>query len=144
MHHEVATSDRVIELAKFAVKRSAQELSAFCRLWEQKGEPIAVRIRAVFELMRTVPGPESPQSESPLPESPQSEKSMPAHPGVWRRRSSTESDEAAESSNDVTVGGDDSSRPGDDLRESRTDLDPSGTGSSEVPAAGPTASRRAV
>ncbi len=50
IHYRPTECDPIMELARHAAKRSTQELSAFCRLWENKGHAIAAKIRSLFDL----------------------------------------------------------------------------------------------
>ena len=49
-HQDAAAAERVIDLARHAVRRSAIDLSAFAKLWRQQGEKLTARIRAAFPL----------------------------------------------------------------------------------------------
>jgi CHAD domain-containing protein len=51
-HFDAAASEGVIELAKFAVKQSTQNLAAFRKLWRQQGAKITAKIRASFPLTK--------------------------------------------------------------------------------------------
>jgi hypothetical protein len=57
-HHDAAGAERVIDLAKHAVRRSVQELSAFVKLWQQQGAKLTARIRSAFPLTKAVAVPE--------------------------------------------------------------------------------------
>jgi CHAD domain-containing protein len=72
-HQDAAAAERVIELAKFAVRRSAQELAGFARMWGKQGAKLVEKIRTRFPLSTNVftapetgPGP----SDSAPPEAP--------------------------------------------------------------------------
>lgn len=65
IHYRPAECDPIIDLARHAAKRSTQELTAFCRLWENKGHSIAAKIRSLFELTSRAEMPdEDRKSES--------------------------------------------------------------------------------
>jgi CHAD domain-containing protein len=54
-HHDAAAAERVLDLAKASVRRSAQDLSAFAKLWAEQGAKVAAKIRAAFPLTKAVP-----------------------------------------------------------------------------------------
>ena len=74
-HHDAARQDKVLELARVTLRRSARELEQFGALWTTKGAELAASIRATFPLSapaaivsepKTDPGP----ADSPPPQAP--------------------------------------------------------------------------
>ena len=53
-HHDAAGAEQVIELARYAVRRSAADLAGFAKLWRQQGEKLTAKIRAGFPLTQIV------------------------------------------------------------------------------------------
>jgi CHAD domain-containing protein len=49
-HHDAAMQDKVLDLARVTLRRSARDLEGFGKLWNTKGEPLAASIRAAFPL----------------------------------------------------------------------------------------------
>ena len=49
-HHDAPGAEQVIDLARFAVRRSATDLAGFAKLWRQQGEKLAAKIRVAFPL----------------------------------------------------------------------------------------------
>ena len=79
-HRDAETQNRVLDLARLTLRRSAQDLARFRKLWAAKGEQLARTIRSAFPLTSdpaapsaagvsgpgTGPGP----SDSPAPQAP--------------------------------------------------------------------------
>lgn len=66
-HHDAAGADQVIDLAKFAVRQSAQDLSAFAKLWRQQGEKLSGKIRSAFPLTQPAATPTRNAEDLPEP-----------------------------------------------------------------------------
>ncbi|MDB5296364.1 MAG: domain containing protein [Phycisphaerales bacterium] len=52
--HDAAGSERVLELARVVVRRSARELEAFAKLWTRAGDATTATLRSAFPLTRDV------------------------------------------------------------------------------------------
>ena len=61
-HRDPAAQDAVLELARLTLRRSAQQLAQFSKLWTAKGGPLAETIRSTFPL---TPAPAAPPAPAP-------------------------------------------------------------------------------
>lgn len=58
-YHDADMQQRLLKLAQLFVTRATRELSNFSRLWQQRGDEVAERIRTGFPLTRAVSAPKT-------------------------------------------------------------------------------------
>jgi CHAD domain-containing protein len=63
-YHDPELQLRVLDLARFAVRKSSRALVRFDRLWQRRGEPLLSGIRAVFPLTKDPTAEESTETEA--------------------------------------------------------------------------------
>jgi CHAD domain-containing protein len=79
-HRDPGLQEQVLELARVFLRRSAQQLDGFARLWTEEGRELASLIRAAFPLTQP-PGPEEPIADEAQAETLSEWKTDPGPPG---------------------------------------------------------------
>jgi CHAD domain-containing protein len=79
-HRDPALQEQVLELARVFLRRSAQQLDGFARLWTEEGGELAKVIRAAFPLTQP-PAPDEPIAEAPQTDPASESKTDPDRPG---------------------------------------------------------------
>jgi CHAD domain-containing protein len=64
-HHDPAQQEKVLDLARVTLRRSARELSAFAALWAEKGRQLAADIRSALPITEPKTGPDPAGSAPP-------------------------------------------------------------------------------